>query len=246
METIAARRSNISSILLPGRGGGEDVSYDDVDLHKPVRLHPVAWRACLFWRGPFWPYPLMGGCGSTARSGCSIRSVPLSGRRAPTKWTVPLQWLVIVVAVLSFGLLVAAGPLLISMLTIPVVEPPSGLPPGISPGQLEQAAREARQSFIGVIVVEGLIALALLVLVVVGALRRWRWAFWLTVVLNAFNALNITAVPVLRHPPVALQVAGTIMDVIQAMTCVALLVAAIRIGPWACRREVAEETSSGQ
>jgi hypothetical protein len=167
-------------------------------------------------------------------------------RRAPTKWTVPLQWLVIVVAVLSFGLLVAAGPLLISMLTIPVVEPPSGLPPGISPGQLEQAAREARQSFIGVIVVEGLIALALLVLVVVGALRRWRWAFWLTVVLNAFNALNITAVPVLRHPPVALQVAGTIMDVIQAMTCVALLVAAIRIGPWACRREVAEETSSGQ
>jgi hypothetical protein len=180
----------------------------------------------------------------------------------PTKWTAPLQWVVIVAAVLSFGLIVATGPFVLSLILAmpqPVAVPPSG----VSPGEAEQMARTSRIVAIGSIAFEGLIAVALLVLVVVGALKRRGWAFWLALVLNGFSALGFVVSMVfaalalvgvslprppgvtpasIAQPPVAFSVAGPIVNVAQALTFVALLLAAIRIGPWACRYEVSEET----
>ncbi len=115
---------------------------------------------------------------------------PPARRRAPTRWTRPLQELAIAVAVLGFGLFVGAVPFRLEQIG---ALPPPALPPsaGVSPGEAERIAQVARSVAIGSLVIEGLIGLVLLVLIVVGALRRWRWAFWLALVLNGLGGLGL-------------------------------------------------------
>ena len=186
---------------------------------------------------------------------------PPVGRRVPTKWTRPLQWFVVVVAALATGLFVATVPYVLSVISAmppPVVVTPEGVPP---PGT-DQMARSVRLIEVLSIVVEMFIALGLLALVVVGALKRWAWAFWLALVLNGFSILGIAlsavfgllavigvgmpqppgAAPVQVPPePAALQVTGWFLNAVEVLTFVAMLVALIRIGPWACRYETAED-----
>jgi hypothetical protein len=183
----------------------------------------------------------------------------------PTKWTVPLQWLVVAVTVLSLGLFVATAPFVLSLIS--AMPQPVVVGPGVSPSEAEQMASSFRVFAVATFAVEALIGFGLFVLVVMGALRRWGWAFWLALALYGlgavgpvvgviFHLLALIRVTVPPPPgaapahvppePFALVVAGGVVSVGQVLTFVLMLVAAIRIGPWACRREVAEEAPPGQ
>ncbi len=49
----------------------------------------------------------------------------------------------------------------------------------------------------------------------------------------------------LPRPPVALALVGDVLNLAQLMTFVVMLLAAVRIGPWACRYEASEEVAPG-
>jgi hypothetical protein len=186
---------------------------------------------------------------------------PPARQRVATKWTLPLQWLVVAVTVLGFGVFLATAPSVLSLIsTMP--QPAVFAPEGVSPSEAEQMARSFRVFAIVSLAVEALVAFVVVVLVVVGALRRWAWAFWFALVLyglavvgfvmgGVFRLIAFTgggiapppgAVPPQVPPvPVALQVTGGFLTVAQVLTFVVMGVAAIRIGPWACRREIAKE-----
>lgn len=140
-------------------------------------------------RSGAWPSPRTDGCGRRPAVGANPLRPP-ARRRAPTRWTRPLQGLAIAVAVLGFGLFVGAVPFRLEQIG---ALPPPALPPsaGVSPGEAERIAQVARSVAIGSLAIEGLIGLVLLVLIVVGALRRWRWAFWLALVLNGLGGLGL-------------------------------------------------------
>ena len=92
-------------------------------------------------------------------------------------------------------------------------------------------------------------------MIVVGSIRRWRWMFWAVLVLLGLNVVGLL-VPLLlgvtglmpatpppgvipsRPPPVPIvvRVAGTLAQAATAVLFVAMVVAGVRIGPWACRR----------
>lgn len=101
-------------------------------------------------------------------------------RRVSKRWTHPLQWLVVIVAVLSFALMIAEISFTLSMISAI----PQTLPEGITPAEAELWLRVT-------LIAMGLIAFGLLILVVVGALRRWTWAFWLALVLNGLGTVLI-------------------------------------------------------
>ncbi len=115
--------------------------------------------------------------------------------------------------------------------------------------------------------VEALIGFALVVLIVIGALKRWGWVFWMALAVYGLGTISVVAGLVFRllasvgvfvppspaaanvrvpAEPVALVAVGWLGSAAQVVTFVLILLAAIRIGPWACHREVAEGAPPGQ
>jgi hypothetical protein len=112
------------------------------------------------------------------------------------------------------------------------------------------------------IVLVAAISVCITILMIVGALGRWTWAFWVALVifglgafgtilgaiLSLLSLIGVTlpappgGVPVHVPPePVVLQIGGWLLNVAETLTFVLMLIAAVRIGPWACRNEIAED-----
>ena len=172
-------------------------------------------------------------------------------RYMPTRWTRPLQVAVIALAVMGFATFLLMAGLAIS--TPPAVVVVTGsVPP-------EEAARMTtiiRESMITGTVDTGVGLLVLVVLIVLGALRRWRWMFWITLV--GFGLVVIgpliglaASVLVLPRPPVGtmppvpnvplpFRLASLLYPAADLLLFVCMLVVAVRIGPWACQPTTVE------
>lgn len=169
----------------------------------------------------------------------------------PTRWTRPLQAAVVAVTLLGFGSFLAMLLFIVSMPSPTVVTVPEGTSP-------EEAARLAETmrpvmvaSFVSMAVLFG----ALAALIVVGAVRRWRWMFWTVLVLLGLNGVNLLLALLLRaagllpatpppgvtpsqlpRMPVVLSLPSELGLAASVLLFVAMGVAGVRIGPWACRR----------
>lgn len=173
---------------------------------------------------------------------------PPSIQHVPTRWTFPLQLAVIAVSLLGVTSFV------LSLWLPPQVVTVVGAMPG------EQAAQMAQTTWISG-AAYGTVLLGLVVLVVVGALKLWTPVFWITLVglgllgvvplmemLSAQffappppTAIEVTA---LSTPPPAVQFVIMLTEMLTPVACaiafVWMLVTAIRIGPWACRKTIKE------
>lgn len=126
-----------------------------------------------------------------------------------------------------------------------------------SPAQAEQLSRSFRASVIAGLVLNGVFFLALVALIVVGALRLWRWAFWLTLVgfglvvtgplvgLIASVLIPIPRPPAVTMPPVptfplAFRLANMLVLPATLLLFIWMLLVAVRVGPWGCRKAVQE------
>lgn len=102
-------------------------------------------------------------------------------------------------------------------------------------------------------IVMAIVFSAVVALIVIGTVKRWPWMFWAVLVLFGLNAASLL-VPLLlgvagllpapppaipRQPPpapAAVGVTGTLALAASVVLFAAMLVAGMRIGPWACRR----------
>ncbi|HKA10304.1 MAG TPA: hypothetical protein VKI99_07530, partial [Candidatus Dormibacteraeota bacterium] len=95
------------------------------------------------------------------------------------------------------------------------------------------------------------------VVIVVGALKRWRWMFWFTLVGFGLAVLGplvgllmrvlipIPSPPATTMPPVptlplAFRLASSLLPPAVLLLFLWMLVVAVRVGPWACRKEIEE------
>jgi hypothetical protein len=179
--------------------------------------------------------------------------------RLPTRWTRPLQAAVVAVTLLGFGSFVATLPLVASMPTPTLVL----VPEGTSPEDAARFAQTMRPVMVASLIFQAVLFGVVAALIVIGSIRRWRWMFWAVLVLLGLNVVGLL-IPLLlgvaglmpvtpppgviptRPPPVPMVVgvAGTLAEAAAAVLFVAMVVAGVRIGSWACRRaaEVAPAT----
>ncbi|MGH7903757.1 MAG: hypothetical protein ACREPA_06480 [Candidatus Dormibacteraceae bacterium] len=108
---------------------------------------------------------------------------------------------------------------------------------GLRPADLQQAADADAAVAVGVALFLGIVYL----IVAGGALRGWRWAFWLSVILLALESLSaLTGLNSIAHPgasplPRASLVGNWILSLVGVALFVWLLVGLSRFGPWAVR-----------
>lgn len=182
--------------------------------------------------------------------------------RLPTRWTRPLQVAVVAVTVLGFVSFLAALPLVASVPAPTVVL----VPEGTSPEEAARFAQTMRPVMVASLIFQAVLFGAVATLIVIGSIRRWRWMFWAVLVLLGLNVVGLL-IPLLlgvaglmpatpppgvipsRPPPVPLvvSVAGTLAQAAAFVLFIAMVVAGVRIGPWACRRaaEVAPVAGPG-
>jgi MFS family permease len=173
-------------------------------------------------------------------------------RYRPTGWTRPLQAAVIALTVIAFATFVWTTALAASTFPAPVV-----VAGDVSPAQAAQLSRSFRASIVAGLVVNGVVLLALVALIVVGALKLWRWVFWLTLVgfglvvtgplvgLAASRLISIPPPPAGTRPPVPtfplpIGLANVLVLPATLLLFVGMLVVAVRVGPWGCRKAVEE------
>ena len=171
----------------------------------------------------------------------------------PTVWTRPLQVAVIALTVIGFATFVWTTALMVSTFPAPIV-----VAGDVSPDQAGQLSRSFRASIVAGLVVNGVVLLAPVALIVVGTLKLWRWVFWLTLVgfgLVITGPLVGLAASVLipRPPPpagimppvptfpLALGLANMLILPATLLLFIWMLVVAVRVGPWACRKAVEEQ-----
>lgn len=172
----------------------------------------------------------------------------------PTRWTKPLQVAVIAVTVIAFATFVWTVALMVSTVPAPVV-----LIGDVSPAQAAQLSQSFRASMIAGLVVNGVVLLALVVLIVAGALKRWRWMFWFTLVgfglfligplVGLFMSVLIRiprppagTIPPVPTFPLALRLASILVLPAVLLLFIWMLVVAVGVGPWACREAIEERT----
>jgi hypothetical protein len=181
-------------------------------------------------------------------------------RREPTKWTRPLQLLVVAVAVLSSISVVATLPYALSVMPPTVVYGPADVPPAEAQQMIQSSRVFMTASFIAAVA----FGVGIMIVMIVGALYRWMWAFWLALVMFGLSTIGIILAsgfgllasvgvtlpgppgPTTAHvPPVpaGLQISGWLLNAAETLTFILLLIAAVRIGPWGCRNEIAEDPS---
>lgn len=170
----------------------------------------------------------------------------------PTGWTRPLQVAVIALTVIGFATFVWTTALMASAFPAPVV-----VAGDVSPAQAEQLSRSFRASVIAGLVLNGVVFLALVALIVVGALKLWRWVFWLTLVgfglvvagplvgLAASVLIPIPRPPAVTMPPVptfplAFRLANVLVLPATLLLFTWMLIVAVRVGPWGCRKAIDE------
>lgn len=170
---------------------------------------------------------------------------PFRVQRVPTRWTLPLQVAVIAMTVLGLASFVSIWWL---ALHVPIQNMVSAEMPR------EQAAGTT-QAWWAAGIGNGVAVLALAVVIVVGSVRRWTWVFWASLVGFGLVAIGPLAglLPALFVPPQPMPagagspsiptpslaaVALTLMFPADVAVFAGMVVAALSIGPWACRRTV--------
>lgn len=158
----------------------------------------------------------------------------------------------IAVTVLGFATFVGTAVLASATFHAPVV-----FAGDVSPAHAAQLSRSLRASMIAGLAVNGVVVLAPVVLIVVGALKRWRWMFWFTLVgfglavpgplvgLLMRVLIPIPSPPAATMPPVptlplAFRLASSSVPPAVLLLFLWMLVVAVRVGPWACRKEIEE------
>lgn len=155
--------------------------------------------------------------------------------REPTAWTVPLQW----VATVTLAIDVLWGLAYRSLFTnVGTFERTvSATTPTLSGAQLQAAAWHTH--VVGWWI-NGVLS-AVYIVLIVGSLRRWRWTFWLLLVLGPLNVWGVVGD--------VLTLSGVMTDYLPPLVTAANLVlsaggfaiwswfvvAAVRYGPWGMR-----------
>jgi len=158
------------------------------------------------------------------------------GTREPTPWTRPLQ-----LATAGFFALQAVLSILTSALFINhdtmlrVMKTQGNIPPGTDPESLVPFAIFIGWATVIFIVVLGLVA-------ALGSYLRWRWMFWVALVLLGFGAIGaITNLSYFVKPdaspmPTWAVAIDEVVSIASAALFVWLLIAVIRYGPWAMKK----------
>ena len=128
------------------------------------------------------------------RSGGLTPPKPPGFPLVPTRWTRPLQAAGVTVTLLGVGSFVATLPLIASMPTPSVVV----VPQGTSPEEAGRFSQTMRPVMIASLIFMAVMLGAAAGLIVIGTVRRWRWMFWVVLVLLGLNAVNVL-VPLLLH-----------------------------------------------
>lgn len=176
-----------------------------------------------------------------------------AGRRIPTIWTRRLQILLLVVAgwgLLSALITAALLPSEFGRLEAAIVA--QWRQQGIPAGEISSIQRSLPGLLVIVIVLIVAWSLGFCALQVVGTLRRWVWWYWVQFAICCLAALSLlitvgdmvallaTAAgggpPTLTTYRVPLTLSGDLLNV-GAGIC--MLIAAVRIGPWAMTRDPA-------
>jgi hypothetical protein len=170
-------------------------------------------------------------------------------QRESTSWTQPLQ-IAVVARYVASGLYGLALPFWMQGYMSAVMQrslqqqqrayPPGQAPP---PGFVDMMNSIAT----GSIWIGAIIGVALAVVAIVGAVKRWTWAYYLVLVLlgftllgTMFNLINLAAGGALTsrqpQPPEITRVIAYIFGAIDTVLFVWMLVALVRRGPWAMKR----------
>jgi hypothetical protein len=171
---------------------------------------------------------------------------PAKPVREPTRWTRPLQAAVIgwqvLGLVIGLALTVFVLPSFFAQAIAQQPAAPATTPAG---GEGQAQALQAVAVLVPVFLVFGLaVGGAIALVVAIGVLKRWTWLFWTLAVLYLLGALGAiqNGVQLVAPSPAGLQLPawyylyGLCSGLVQAGLAAAMLVAGIRIGPWACRR----------
>lgn len=158
------------------------------------------------------------------------------GYREPTSWTLPLQR-----AAAAYLVLAAIEQLVSTALftnTTSIEKATRAQRPSLSEDQLHAAAQVGvALGWATVIVLSGI-----MVLLAVGSLLRWRWAFWVVLVWLALSSIGVAtgasalASNVLQAQPKGSIAVGLVFAVAALALLVWFIVAAARYGPWAMRK----------
>jgi hypothetical protein len=147
-----------------------------------------------------------------------------------------------------------SGPFVFVQMPEPMVMAPGGMPPERVSAMLQLV----RSMMLASLVLAGILGLVVTALMIVGAAKRWNWMFWVSLVIYG---LPITVLPFallglvgVRLPapagevpapvpqiPAAVRVSGYLLNFAQFVLVAVMLVVAVRIGPWACRRVLEED-----
>lgn len=162
--------------------------------------------------------------------------------RAPTIWTRRLQILLLVVAGVGvLPVLVGAALLPSEMDALRAQLVAQWQAQGIPPSELSTLEQSFSTVVFFATAVVVLGALGVCALQVVGTLRRWVWWYWVQFAFCCFGALGLLLIPIdLASPmyrslptlPLAL-----LSDLLNTGAGICMLIAAVRIGPWAMTRD---------
>jgi hypothetical protein len=174
---------------------------------------------------------------------------PAPRRREPTSWTRPMQYAVAawygMSALFTLTVPLFMGPLM-SQIMDESFQRQEQLNPEVSPPPAELV--QAMTSFMDVAVwISAFVGVVICGVFIVGALKRWTWAFYVVLVLlgistvtGPLNLVNIL-VPSYRESagygfPTAFYVISLVLWIPASALFVWMVIAAIKRGPWAQRR----------
>lgn len=189
----------------------------------------------------------------TRWTGPAAVAEPQPATREPTSWTRPMQWAVAawyaISAIGSLTLPFWMGPAMTQIMN-DAIQRQQQANPDAAP--LPAGFSDAMTSMMtGVLWVGGLVGFGFALLIVVGALKRWTWMFYvvliflgLSAVSEPFNLLNLsTGVASSTYgfsPPIWLYLVGLIAWFPSTALFIWMLVAVVKRGPWAMRKVSAE------
>jgi hypothetical protein len=194
------------------------------------------------WNGSAWePMPALG------YPPPYYPTLPL--QREPTSWTQPLQ-VAVAARYVAAGLYGLALPFwmqgyMSAVMQRSLQQQQQAYPAGQGPPPGFTDMLNAMVT--GSIWIGAIIGLAIAVVAIVGAIKRWTWAYYVILVLlgftllgTVFNLINLVAGGALTarqpQPPDFTRIASYVFGAIDTVLFVWMLVALVRRGPWAMKR----------
>lgn len=177
-------------------------------------------------------------------------SQPQTAARVPTGWTKPLQYAVVAWylanAIWSIAApFLMAGPL--SDYVNQVIQQNAALNPNVPPPPADVLST-IHSTITVVLGISAAVGVAIALVAIIGALKRWTWVFYAVLVLLGLQSVSfpftlVSAFTTSTLSPMKLPVAVTAASVAFGIPAIALFiwmaVAAFRRGPWAMTRGAA-------